>query len=191
MIYVVSGLPRTGTSLMMQMLQAGGLPVMTDAIRQPDGSNPNGYWELEKVKKLRQDDAWLAGAEGKVVKVISMLLYELPSVHHYKVIFMQRHIDEVLASQRRMLERMNRVEDTNPDDTAMRTHFLEHLATLKTWLKDQQHLDVLPIRHKRLFEQPEATCADIVSFIDKPLNQEAMCAAIDPSLYREKKSEQQ
>src|SRR5262245_34520180 len=105
MIVVVSGLPRSGTSLMMQMLQAGGMPLLTDDLRPADTNNPKGYWEYEPVKRLQQDNTWMHKAEGKAVKVISVLLQYLPPQHTYKIIFMQRPMQEVLASQTVMLER--------------------------------------------------------------------------------------
>src|SRR5262249_56905877 len=105
MIVVVSGLPRSGTSLMMQMLQVGGMPLLIDDLRPPDADNPNGYWEYEPVKCLQQDNFWIPKAEGKAVKVISALLQYLPPQHTYKIIFMQRPLPEILASQTVMLER--------------------------------------------------------------------------------------
>src|SRR5262249_61604387 len=105
MIVIVSGLPRSGTSLMMQMLQAGGMPLLTDALRPADADNPNGYWEYEPVKRLQQDNSWIPKAEGRAVKVVSALLPYLPPQHTYKIIFMQRPMQEVLASQTAMLER--------------------------------------------------------------------------------------
>src|ERR671934_2987374 len=105
MIVIVSGLPRSGTSLMMQMLHAGGMPLLIDEQRPPDTDNPNGYWEYEPVKRLQQDNSWMHKAEGKAVKVVSALLQYLPPQHIYKIIFMQRPMQEVLASQAVMLER--------------------------------------------------------------------------------------
>ena len=102
-IVVVSGLPRSGTSMMMKMLEAGGLTPLTDGQREADEDNLGGYYEFEQVKKMAQDSGWLEEARGKVVKVISRLLYDLPKTYHYRVIFMQRHLDEVLASQQQML----------------------------------------------------------------------------------------
>ena len=105
MITVVSGLPRSGTSLMMQMLEAGGMETVTDGQRAPDADNPKGYYELERVKRLKEDHAWLAEAEGKALKVVSMLLYDLPADFRYRVLFMERDLDEILSSQRTMLAR--------------------------------------------------------------------------------------
>ena len=106
MIVVVSGLPRSGTSLMMQMLEAGGLPILMDDRRPADADNPRGYYEFQPVKTLDKDNSWMAQAEGKAVKVVSLLLYHLPPGHDYKVLFMERTIAEVLASQTAMLKRL-------------------------------------------------------------------------------------
>src|SRR5437660_7651564 len=105
-IIIVSGLPRSGTSLMMQMLENGGVPVVTDNIRTADTDNPKGYYEFEQVKKIKQDASWLPGTRGKVFKMVSQLLYDLPAGELYRIIFMDRDIDEVLASQEKMLERL-------------------------------------------------------------------------------------
>ena len=105
-IVVVSGLPRSGTSMMMKMLEAGGIPPVTDELRTADDDNPKGYYEFERVKQMdKGDTAWVADAQGKVVKVISALLKHLPSSHNYQVIFLRRHMSEILASQRKMLIR--------------------------------------------------------------------------------------
>ena len=107
-IIIVSGLPRCGTSLMMQMLVQGGFEAVTDHIRTADTDNPRGYYELEKVKKIKEDASWLPETRGKVVKMVSQLLFDLPASERYRVIFMQRDLDEMLASQEKMLERLNR-----------------------------------------------------------------------------------
>ncbi len=107
-ITVVSGLPRTGTSMMMKMLEAGGMGVVADNVRQADIGNPEGYYEFEKVKEIKEDISWLAGAQGKVFKMVSMLLYDLPKDFHFKVVFMERDLDEVLISQRKMLDMMGK-----------------------------------------------------------------------------------
>ena len=104
-VTVVSGLPRSGTSLMMQMLAAGGVELLIDQIRRADADNPRGYFELEAVKRTRQDASWLDDAAGKAVKVIHLLLRDLPDDREYRVVMMSRDLDEVLASQQAMLAR--------------------------------------------------------------------------------------
>src|SRR5690348_9725375 len=107
-ITIVSGLPRSGTSLMMQMLDKGGLEVVTDNIRIADRDNPRGYYEFEKVKTIKRDTSWLPQTRGKAFKMISQLLYDLPSSEKYRIIFMERDMDEMLVSQEKMLERLGR-----------------------------------------------------------------------------------
>src|SRR4029450_2106899 len=126
MIVVVSGLPRSGTSLMMQMLQAGGMPLLTDDLRPPDADNPNGYWEYEPVKRLHQDNSWIRKAEGKALKAVSGSLHYLPPQPTYKILFMQRPMQEVLASQTVMLERRGQ-QSGKADDTTLGTVFAQHL----------------------------------------------------------------
>src|SRR5438876_12209503 len=107
-IIIVSGLPRSGTSLMMQMLDSGGVEVVTDHVRAADTDNPRGYHEFEKVKRIKQDASWLPLTRGKALKMVSQLLYDLPPGENYRIIFMERDLDEVLRSQEKMLERLNR-----------------------------------------------------------------------------------
>ena len=97
-IIVVSGLPRSGTSLMMQMLERGGVEVVTDNIRTADTDNPRGYYEFEQVKKIKGDASWLPGTRGKALKMVSQLLYELPASERYRIIFMERDLDETILS---------------------------------------------------------------------------------------------
>src|SRR5882724_8514008 len=129
MIVIVSGLPRSGTSLMMQMLQAGGMPLLIDDRRPADADNPNGYWEYEPVKRLQQDNSWIPKAEGKAVKVVSALLQYLPPQYTYKIIFMQRSLQEVLASQAVMLQRRG-TQGSKADDTTLATVFEQHLERI-------------------------------------------------------------
>src|ERR1700730_19121643 len=105
-VIIVSDLPRSGTSLMMQMLENGGVEVVTDNIRTADTDNPKGYYEFEKVKKIKEDASWLPATRGKAFKMVSQLLYDLPVGEKYRIIFMERDLDEVLASQEKMLERL-------------------------------------------------------------------------------------
>src|SRR2546423_1714967 len=158
MIVVVSGLPRSGTSLMMQMLQAGGMPLLTDDLRPPDTDNPNGYWEYELVKRLQQANSWVPKAEGKAVKVVSALLQYLPPQHTYKIIFMQRPIQEVLASQTVMLERRGG-QGGKADDQTLGTVFAQHLDRTEHWLATQKHMMVLPVHYHQTNAHPAATAA--------------------------------
>jgi hypothetical protein len=186
MITIVTGLPRSGTSLMMQMLQAGGLDLLTDGIRNPDEDNPKGYFELERVKSLGKDSAWLTAAQGKAVKIISLLLFELPSTHRYRILFMTRNLDEVLTSQRDMLARRG-VSDPGPDDASMRRHFETHLAKIQRHLDAAVNMETLYCNYNELVADPSSAVAKIADFLGGPLDRQRMIAAVDLSLYRKRR----
>src|ERR1700736_1154085 len=133
MITIVSGLPRSGTSLMMQMLDAGGLPVLADGKRKADADNPKGYLEWERIKQLPKDPSLIAEAEGKAVKIISQLILSLPSGHEYRVVLMQRPLPEVLKSQEEMLRRRGNA-DSNADPAPIEEAFERHLIEVNKWL---------------------------------------------------------
>jgi LPS sulfotransferase NodH len=182
-IIVVSGLPRSGTSMMMKMLQAGGLEPLTDSIRTADDDNPNGYFEFERVKQMAAGDrAWLDEAGGKVVKVISYLLEQLPNDRAYKVIFMEREIKEVLASQKKMLD--HRGEPSKISDAEMEAQFREHIKLVRPWLARQPHMEVLYVGYNSMMSDPEPLCNRIVEFLDMPLDLEKMRAVPNAKLYR-------
>ena len=185
-IPIVSGLPRSGTSLMMNMLAAGGLEVLTDQLRTPDDDNPVGYFELEDVKKLiKGEHSWLSRSNGKAVKVISTLLPYLPDGYHYRIIFMRRAIEEVLASQRRML--INRGE--NPDkisNAQMAEVFEKNLQQTERWINSQAHASRIEINYKKLIDNPSPLVAEINKFLGGGLDEEKMVGVIDPSLYRQR-----
>ncbi len=182
-ITIVSGLPRSGTSMMMQMLVAGGMTAVTDGHRSPDADNPRGYFELEAVKKLKTDSAWLAGARGRAVKVISMLLYALPPAYEYRVIFMRRDMGEILASQNEMLKRRGTVANDSGDAT-MRRHLDAHLAKVQGWLAGQKNFRVFYCEHRDLITAPSEQACRIAEFIGSGLSVPAMVEAIDLSLHR-------
>jgi sulfotransferase family protein len=183
-IIIVSGLPRSGTSMMMKMLEAGGLAVMTDALRTADDDNPKGYYEYERVKQLdKGDQAWLAEASGKVVKVISALLVHLPPTYQYRVIFMQRKLEEVLASQRKMLAHRGEQADATKD-AELAALFEKHLQATRTWLQTQPNLTVLEVDYNQMLANPTPYLQTINRFLDNTLNVERMAQAIDPTLYR-------
>jgi len=183
-VIVVSGLPRSGTSLMMSMLQAGGVPIVTDAQRTADDDNPNGYFELERVKQLSKGDvAWVDTAHGKAVKVISALLEHLPATSSYKILFMLRRLPEVLASQKKMLERRGEPTDAVPDQT-MASLFERHLQKIEGWMAAQRNISVLYVPYHELAEQPETHVDQIIAFLGLELDRAQMLAAVDPALYR-------
>lgn len=184
-VIVVSGLPRSGTSMIMQMLEAGGLELVTDQIRRPDPDNPKGYFEYEKVKELDRglDKSWIKEHKGKVIKIISFLLNQLPEDANYQVIFMERALEEVLASQRTMLQ--NRSE--NVDVTgyeAMINAFQRHLWRTKYILRQLPNFDVLYLHHHDVLRDPWTSARRIGDFLDKKLPIPPMAEAVDPGLYR-------
>ena len=182
-IIVVSGLPRSGTSMMMKMLEQGGLEIVTDALRSADDDNPNGYYEFETVKRLPEGQiAWLGEAQGKVVKVISALLEYLPAQYHYKVIFMERAIGEVLASQKKML--VNRQEESAVDDAEMQTQFQKHVMAAKFWLARQPNISVLYVDYNKMLAAPDQYCQSVVDFLDMGLDADRMRAVPNERLYR-------
>lgn len=183
MITIVSGLPRSGTSLMMQMLAAGGLTPLADGERKADTDNPRGYLEWERIKQLPKDPRLIAAAEGKVVKVISQLLLSLPDGHDYRVIFMQRPMPEVLKSQEEMLKRRGTYEaggDTSPIEEA----FQRHLIEVNRWLNGKPNIQVLRVHYHRTLREPKATAEAVANFLEVPLDVEAMTREVDQNLYR-------
>lgn len=183
-IVVVSGLPRSGTSMMMKMLEAGGIPPLTDKQRTADADNPKGYYEFERVKQLdKGDNDWLPLAEGKVVKVISALLKHLPDSYRYKVIFMERHMPEILASQRKMLVRRQEEAD-KVDDEQMAALFQKHVSEIKEWLSTQPNFELLSIYYSDVLQDGWPRIQAVNQFVGGHLDEEAMANVIDPNLYR-------
>ena len=187
MITIVSGLPRSGTSLMMQMLAAGGLPVLSDGERQADTDNPRGYLEWERIKQLPRDPACIAEAEGKVVKVISQLLLSLPAGHDYRIIFMQRPLPEVLKSQEEMLHRRGGHHAGN-DGGAIAKAFSRHLLAVDKWLAERADIAVLRVHYHRVLREPRAVAEEVAGFLQVALNVETMSQQVDNNLYRNRAS---
>jgi len=185
-VIIVSGLPRSGTSMMMRMLEKGGLSLLADGIRRPNDDNPKGYYEFERVKKLPEGDvAWLADAQGKGVKVIAALLAHLPNAHTYKVLFMRRKMDEILASQRCMLERRGEDSDTI-DDAEMARLFVAHVAQVHRWMDQQPYLTYLDVDYNEVLADPVLCLAQVDDFLALSLDLKAMAAVVDPTLYRQR-----
>jgi len=184
-ITIVSGLPRSGTSLMMQMLAAGGLPILTDQERKPDIDNPRGYCEWEPVKLLPKRPERIDEAEGKAVKVISELLLSLPRGRDYKLIFMERPLPEVLASQDEMLKRRG---STDLVDHALLTQaFREHIQQIVSWLEVRTEIPVCRMGFRKLLSSPSDCARAVCDFLELNLNVEAMAHAVDISLYRNRR----
>src|ERR1041385_6888194 len=172
-VTVVSGLPRSGTSMMMKMLEAGGLGPLTDNIRTADEDNPGGDYEFERVKEIEKDQAWLEDAKGRYVKIISMLLRHLPAQYAYKVIFMRRKMEEILASQRKMLIRRGESPDRVPDEK-MAQMFEKHLARTEQWLAEQPNIGVLYVSYNEVISDPAPWIERIDAFLGGGLDTGAM-----------------
>ena len=169
--------------MMMKMLEAGGLEVVVDGIRAADKDNPRGYYEFERVKQLDKGDTeWVAEAQGKVVKVISALLEHLPPGYEYRVLFMNRRMEEVLASQRKMLER--RGEESQISDEKLAELLAKHVAKTKDWLTAQPNFSLLDIDYNAMLAGPAPFVPQINRFLGGGLDEEAMVVVVDPDLYR-------
>jgi len=186
-ITVVSGLPRSGTSMAMKMLEAGGKAPVTDNLRTADLDNPKGYYEFERVKKMPEGDtAWLAEASGKAVKVISALLEYLPDGYFYRVLFMRRKMEEILASQQQMLIRADKPTD-QVNDQQLAMIYTKHLSSIQSWLSKKPNFSVLYLDYNLLLADPSKYASEINHFVDGRLDVENMLKAVDPSLYRQRK----
>jgi hypothetical protein len=183
MIFVVSGLPRSGTSLLMQMLAAGGLPVLADGIRQPDTDNPRGYYEWERIKQLPRDPACIAEAEGKVVKVISALLTALPQDREYCVLLAQRPVAEVAASQAVMIARRGST-GASISLQAMAAALERHLSHVTAWLALQPNIRTCPVDYRAVISNPRAEAQRLADFTALPLDIDAMSRCVAPDLWR-------
>jgi len=183
-VTVVSGLPRSGTSMMMQMLAAGGLPVMADEIRQADENNPRGYFELEKVKTLGADNGWVEEARGKVIKVVAPLVPHLPQACAYRMVFMHRDLDEVVASQSSMLRRLER-EGGRLTESRLKEALARQVQRVKGLLAAHE-VPVLTVDYAEALERPAEVASRVAEFLGVELDQAAMRRAIDPALHRER-----
>ena len=185
-ITIVSGLPRSGTSMMMQAIEAGGIPALTDNIRKSDSDNPRGYYEFELVKKTKADSSWVPKACGKVVKMVYSLLYDLPEGYEYRVVFMHRRLDEVLVSQKKMLRRTDR-QGAKTDDKKLTLLFKKQLEKFDSWITSQNNFSILPVKYKDMVSDPGLQADRINTFLNGNLDSAAMIAAVDPTLYRNRR----
>ncbi len=187
-VVVVSGLPRSGTSMMMKMLEAGGLSVLTDGERAADVDNPKGYYEVERVKNLEKetDKSYIREARGKVLKVISFLLKFLPDDNDYRIIFMRRDLNEVLASQNKMLKHRQESGGT-ADDKAMTEHYLNHLASIRVMARKKDNWQVLEVRYDETVKDAKSVAKQINQFLGGKLDEAKMIEAVDAELYRNRK----
>jgi Sulfotransferase domain len=185
MITIVSGLPRSGTSLMMQMLAAGGMPILSDGERKADVDNPRGYLEWERIKQLPKEPGCIVEAEGKAVKVISELLLALPAEHEYRIIFMQRPLAEVLASQEQMLQNRG-ASDPGTSGSAVVKAFQDHLFAVNTWLNGKPNLRVIRVHYHHVLSEPREIAKKLPQFLETALDVEAMARQVDQTLYRQR-----
>ena len=185
-ITIVSGLPRSGTSMMMGMLEAGGMQLLVDNIRTADKDNLKGYYEFERVKRIQHDQSWLEDARGKAVKIISELLKHLPQDYTCKVIFMRRRMEEILASQRRMLIRRGEPTDKVSDER-MTELYRKHLRRVEAWIDEQPNIEVIYVSYNEILENPVELAGRINQFLGNTLNVENMVGVVDPTLYRQRR----
>lgn len=188
-ITIVTGLPRSGTSLLMQMLAAGGMPLLTDGERAADIDNPNGYFEFERVKALPTDTAWLAEARGRAVKVIHALVGRLPDAEEYRVLFVERDLHEVVMSQDKMLARLGRAGGGLGADR-MVSVFRQELARVHGLLATKPNMRVLRLEHALLIGDPLTAAQTMNAFLGGGLDVERMAKAVDPALHRNKAGDQ-
>jgi len=185
-VVVVCGLPRSGTSMLMQILAAGGIPPLTDNLRQPDEDNPRGYFEYEPATHLLQENTWVANARGKVVKLVLPLVPFLPPGEAYKLVIIQRDFTATLASQRRMLSRLGREEgqaDLNEDELMREYGAQEHRVA--NWLDARPQIATLPLDYDAVLRDPSGTAAQIAGFLSRSFDTGAAAQAIDPALKRQ------
>jgi hypothetical protein len=182
-VTIVSGLPRSGTSMAMQMIVAGGIPPVTDGLRAADADNPRGYFEFERVKQLKSDKAWLDDARGHVVKVIHMLVTELPDDRPYRVVFLDRDLREVVKSQSTMLARSAKSGGALPPERLMAVYDAQ-LKQVHAWLAARPNFAVMTVRHADLIRDASGQARAMNAFLGGGLDEAAMAAAVDPSLHR-------
>ncbi len=184
-VIVVAGLPRSGTSLMMQMLAAGGLEILSDGKRKADTDNPRGYYELEAATRLRGDRAWLKDATGKGVKIVAQLLPFLPREYPYRAIFMERDLEEVLRSQTVMLGNLGR-ERVKLTNEQLKIAYRQQLRQVKVWLAHQPNIRILFVGHREALENPIAVAERVADFVGGALDPAAMAEVVDRTLYRQR-----
>lgn len=185
-IVIVSGLPRSGTSMMMRMLEAGGITLVVDNVRDADDDNPKGYYEDERIKNLKEDNSWLDELNDRAVKIISLLLYHLPKENEYKIIFMLRNMKEILLSQKKMLERQSGGAD-DLDDEKLSKKFKDHLEKIQKWLERQRHIECLYVDYHDVIQHPLENAERVTRFLNKDLDVALMAQAVDEKLYRNRR----
>ena len=186
-VIVVSGLPRSGTSMMMKMLDASALSIMSDNERAADEDNPKGYFEYARVKDLKDeaDKSWVREARGQVLKVISHLLETLPDENFYRVILVRRDFDEIIASQNKMLER--RGEENQVADSTVKEAYIRHLVDIRYMVRRRPNFEMIEVQFMQAMEAPRIFATDVNKFLGGNLDVESMMAVVDLELYRNRK----
>jgi len=184
-VTIVSGLPRSGTSMMMKILEAGGIPPLIDHVREADEDNPKGYYEFEPVKKTKKDASWLKEAPGKVVKMVHLLLLDLPTGYPYRVVFMRRKMEEVIKSQNVMLERKGKSMDDLPADRIARS-FEKQIREVADFVESQPHFQMIQVSYNDVLADAAPVIDRVNSFLGGQLNRDAMLGVVDPTLYRQR-----
>jgi hypothetical protein len=197
-VTIVSGLPRSGTSLMMRMLEAGGIPALTDGVRAADADNPKGYYEFEAVKRTKVDASWVAGARGRAVKMVYLLLADLPAAERgstggqaasgtaYRVVFMRRDLREVVASQAAMLERAGKKGGGLGAEQLVAVYAAQVEKCL-AWLRGAAGFAVLEVDYNRLMREAGAVVGEVDAFLGGGLDRAAMVGVVDQGLYRQRR----
>ena len=181
-VTIVSGMPRSGTSLAMQMLRAGGMPLLIDDHRAADVHNPRGYFEYEPAKRMAADSSWMKAARGRAVKIIYRLLHHLPGDVEYRIVFLERDLVEVFESQQDMLRSMNHPAAFQ-DRERILSALAAELAEAKQWLSHRANMRILALPYADVIANPTNWSHEISRFLDG-LDESAMAAAVDPALYR-------
>ncbi len=186
-VTVVSGLPRSGTSLVQQMLAAGGFDVWTDGVRAADPDNPRGYFELEAARRLQADADWVARARGRAIKVVSAQVRHLPPDLAYRLVLVRRDLHEVVASQQRMLARRAAEDAAGPPPERLVALYDAELRELERWLRARPAFARLDLGHAELLADPLAAARRLEAFLGAGLDVAAMARVVEPGLYRQRR----
>jgi len=186
-VIIVSGLPRSGTSMMMQMLDHAGIEIYTDKVREADSNNPKGYYEHNNVKSLRRNKRWVAESMDKAVKVISNFIPHLPLVYNYKIIFMERDLNEILASQRKMLQKLGAKDRHEEYPLQVMTSFKRGQDKAKQWASKQPNVEMIEVSYSDVINNPFGEALRISEFLDQRVTPEDLIKPIDANLYRQRK----
>ncbi len=182
-LMIVSGLPRSGTSMMMRMLDAGGIPALTDQVRAADESNPRGYYEYEPAKETKKDPSWIAASLGRAVKMVHLLLLDLPLTYAYRVVFMQRDIEEIIQSQNKMLDRLGKNSNDLPAGRLAAVYQMQIENVMRHIRRHDEQFRLLEVDYNALIREPGPPVEKVSRFLDG-LDVTQMAAIIDQDLYR-------